>query len=138
MPKPVIQPEPGGCGIASAAMLADMSYAQAKRVATQIGIDVKDHTLWSDTEPMRRLLKELGVRAARVEQPFAGWDRLPDRALLAVKWHLEQGVPHWHWVVFAREHGRAEVLDPATALKHHVRTDFGRIRPKWFIEIRSS
>lgn len=137
MPGPVIQPESGGCGIASAAMLAGMSYAQAKRVAVRIGIDVKDDTLWSDTAPLRRLLKELGVRAARDEMPFTGWEGMPDRALLAVKWHLERGVPHWHWVVFVREDGRAVVLDPATALKHHVRTDFGRIRPKWFIEIRS-
>lgn len=135
MLKPVIQPESGGCGIASAAMLAGMSYARAKRTAARLGIDVKDDRLWSETGPLRRLLKELGVRAARTEKPFTTWEALPDRALLAVKWHREKGVPHWHWVVFAREDGHSVVLDPATALKRPVRTDFGRIRPKWFIEV---
>jgi len=135
--KAIVQPESGGCGIASAAMLGGLSYARTKRVATRLGLDVNDARLWSDTKPLRRLLKELGIRATPDEKPFRSWETLPDRALLAVKWHLERDVPHWHWVVFARENGRAVVLDPATALKHHVRTDFGRIRPKWFIEIRS-
>lgn len=134
--RPVIQPESGGCGIASAAALAGISYAHAKRAAASLGIDVSDSTLWSSTVPLRRLLKKLGLRAAPGEHPFTSWDALPDRALLAIKWHLERGVPHWHWVLFVRDGDRAAVLDPATRLKRHVRTDFGRIRPKWFIRIR--
>lgn len=136
MVEPVVQPESGGCGIASAAMLAGLPYAEVKRRASRLGIDAKDATLWSDTRPMRRLLRELGIKAARSERPFTSWEALPDLALLAVKWHLERGVPHWHWVVFARENGGAVVLDPARALKHHVRTDFGRIKLAWSIEIR--
>lgn len=135
MINPVIQPETGGCGIASAAALAGLSYAQAKRVATALGIEVTDSRLWSETAPLRRLLKELGVKAAPGERPFTTWQALPDRALLAIKWHREKGVPHWHWVVFVRDGADAAVLDPKTALKHHVRRDFGRIKPKWFIAI---
>ena len=29
----------------------------------------------------------------------------------------------------------ARVLDPKRSLRHHVRTDFGRVKPKWFIPI---
>jgi hypothetical protein len=60
---------------------------------------------------------------------------LPARALLAIKWHREKGRPYWHWVVFVRERGRAYVLDSGVALKRHVRTDFGRMKPKWFLAV---
>jgi hypothetical protein len=41
-------------------------------------------------------------------------------------------------VVFVREAGEARVLDPKRALKSNVRTDFGRMRPKWFMRIAKS
>jgi hypothetical protein len=63
---------------------------------------------------------------------------LPDRALLAIKWHPQQGRPAWHWVVFVRERGQAVVLDSAVSLKRRARTDFGRIKPKWFIGVRTT
>jgi len=61
---------------------------------------------------------------------------LPDRALLAIKWHLEKDIPYWHWVVFVRDTNNEYVLDSKKALKQNVRTDFGRIKPKWFIGVR--
>jgi hypothetical protein len=136
MPSPVVQQDVTGCAIASAAALAGRSYTEAKRTAAALGIDLKDSRLWSDTAPMRRLLGALGVEATSGERPFRSWDALPGRALLAIKWHLERGVPHWHWVVFAREGGEAVVLDPKAELRTQVRRDFGRMKPKWFIEIR--
>jgi hypothetical protein len=38
-------------------------------------------------------------------------------------------------VIFRRGTDRAVVLDLKPSLKNHVRTDFGRIKPKWFITI---
>ena len=70
-----------------------------------------------------------------MEMPFSSWSFLPDTALLAVKWHRVGRRPFWHWVVFVREQGRDYVLDSAPALKRHLRTDLGRIKPKWFIGI---
>jgi hypothetical protein len=60
---------------------------------------------------------------------------LPARALLAIKWRRDLERPRWHWVVFVREHGEAVVLDSAASLKRHARTDFGRMKPKWFIAV---
>jgi hypothetical protein len=40
--------------------------------------------------------------------------------------------------VFVRTHERAYVLDSTSALKRHVRTDFGRMKPKWFIAVREA
>ncbi len=133
--KPVIQQESTGCGIASAAAIAGLSYKKAKRLANSLGIHADDSSLWSDTQHVRKLLRHLGVRTGRGERPFKDWQSLPSCALLSIKWHMDKGKPYWHWVVFAREGEQAYVLDSRKALKNHRRTDFGRMRPKWFIEI---
>jgi hypothetical protein len=132
--KPVMQLERTGCGIASVAALAGTSYRQAQRTANQLGIFAKDRRLWSETQPVRTLLKRYRIRAG-TEIPFVSWSALPDLALVAIKWHREGGRAFWHWVVFVREKDRSYVLDSKRALKAHVRTDFGRMRPKWSIRI---
>lgn len=133
--EPVVQEETTGCGIAASAALADISYAEAKRTANALGIYANDTALWSETDHVRKLLQELGFSVSPKETPFDSWDCLPDRALLAIKWHLEHDKPFWHWVVFVRERGEAKVLDSRKALKANTRRDFGRMKPKWFIEV---
>jgi hypothetical protein len=133
--KPVVQLERTGCGIASVAALAGVTYRTAQRSARRLGILATDDRLWSATDHVRRLLTAYGLQADRSERPFSSWSALPSRALLAVKWHRKRGRPFWHWVVFVREHRRSYVLDSAAALTRHVRTDFGRMQPKWFIAV---
>lgn len=133
--KPVIQLERTGCGIAAVATLAGVSYRQAQSVANRLGIFAGDSMLWSETHHVRRLLKEYGIRSASTEVLFTSWKALPDCALLAVKWHKAGDRSFWHWVVFWRGPCGPVVLDPKHALRCHVRTDFGRIKPKWFIPI---
>ncbi|WP_311065534.1 hypothetical protein [Halomonas sp. DWK9] len=133
--QPVIQEEISGCGIAACAALAGISYAQAKREANAIGIEAADTSLWSETAHVRRLLKEFDISVSSKEAPFKSWEELPDKALMAIKWRLEQGRPFWHWVVFVRESGVATVLDSKKALKTNIRRDFGRIKPKWYITV---
>jgi hypothetical protein len=135
--KPVVQLERTGCGIASAAALAGVSYAQAQRVANRLGIFADDPMLWSGTEHVRRLLKEYGIRPARAEVPFTSWEALPDLALLAIKCHEERDRTSWHWVVFWRGPRGPVVLDSKRGLRRHKRTDFGRMRPAWFIPVDS-
>ncbi|MCA8864523.1 MULTISPECIES: hypothetical protein [unclassified Halomonas] len=132
---PVIQEEISGCGIASCAVLAGITYAQAKETANALGIYAEDTALWSDTEYVRKLLRALGITPAPTETPFDTWESLPDKALLAIKWRMEQGRPFWHWVVFARSERETVVLDSKKALKTNTRRDFGRIKPKWFIRV---
>jgi hypothetical protein len=136
--KPVVQLERTGCGIASVAALAGVSYAQAKRVANRLGIFADDPKLWSETDYVRRLLKEYGIRSASPELPVTSWKALPDIALLAVKWHKEGDRAFWHWVVFWRGPSGTVVLDSNRALRTQIRTDFGRMKPKWFIGIEAS
>ena len=133
--KPVIQLEPTGCGIASAAAIAGIPYSRAKAVANSLGVCADDPALWSATAHVRKLLRHLGARAGAAEIPFRSWESLPDLALLSIKWHRENGQPFWHWVVFVREKDRPYVLDPKKSLRRHARTDFGRIKPKWYIAV---
>lgn len=84
---------------------------------------------------MRHLLARLDVSVTSFETPFDNWSALPDRALLAIKWHKEDDVPLWHWVVFVLDENGRAVLDPAACLDVHRRTDFSEIQPKWFIEV---
>ena len=134
--RPVIQQEITGCAIASVAVIAGVTYAAVKRRANRIGIFAEDQRLWSETAYMRRLLELFHLRAQPRERPFHSWHELPDLALLAIKWHLVKGRPYWHWVVFVRDPTDAYVLDSKRALRRHRRTDFGRIHPKWYIEVR--
>ncbi|MCC6141845.1 MAG: hypothetical protein IT389_14640 [Nitrospira sp.] len=133
--KPVVQLERTGCGIASVAVLAGVRYVQAKREANRLGIFAEDRRLWSDTQPVRRLLAEYRIQTSRREYPFVSWAALPEIALLAVKWHRERGRPFWHWVVFWRSPHGPVVLDSKRTLRRHIRTDFGRMKPKWWIRV---
>ena len=133
--KPVIQEDATGCGIASVATLVGVTYRQARHVAQQLGISVEDPRLWSDTTYVRTLLRHYGVRVSDKKQPFHSWNALPNLALLAIKWHRERGRAFWHWVVFYRGPQGRVVLDPKRGLRTNRRTDFGRMKPKWFIEI---
>ncbi len=135
MIKPVVQLERTGCGIAAVAVIAGVSYRQAQRTANRLGIFATDGRVWSETGHVRRLLNEYRLRPASIERPFRSWNRLPDLALLAIKWHREKGKPCWHWVVIVRDREGQRVLDSKRSLKHHVRTDFGRMKPKWYIEV---
>lgn len=133
--KPVVQLERTGCGIATVAAVAGVSYRRAQRTANGLGIFASDRRLWSETGHVRRLLREYGLRPASIARPFRSWNSLPDLALLAIKWHREQGRPFWHWVVFVRDSEGERVLDSKRSLKRHVRSDFGRMKPKWYMAV---
>ena len=133
--EPVLQRDRTGCGLASVAALAGRDYAAVRRTAARLGIRVADPALWRRTEAVRRLLAHYRIAAAPREEPFTSWRALPPRALLAIKWHRTRGVPAWHWVVFVRDAAGCRVLDPKRALRRHRRTDFGRMKPKWFIAV---
>lgn len=135
--RPVVQLDKTGCGIAAVATLARVSYRQAQRTANRLGIYAADPRLWSETTHVCRLLQEYHLLPLSTEQPFRSWNRLPNLALLAIKWHREQGRPCWHWVVFVRDRTGERVLDSHRSLTHHVRSDFGRMKPKWYIAMET-
>ena len=135
MRHPVIQEEPTGCGIAAVANLLGKSYAEMKAIANAMGIHAADQSLWSETRHVRRMLSDAGVATSEGETPFESWESLPDLALLAIKYHQEDGRDFWHWVVFKRTEDQAYVLDSASYLPTNLRTDFDEMQPRWFIAV---
>ncbi|WNL38084.1 acetyltransferase [Halomonas sp. PAMB 3232] len=135
---PVIQREPTGCGIASAATILGLTYADMKARANAMGIYAEDESLWSSTDYVRRLLAHKQVATSPKELPFTGWQALPDLALIAIKPHQRDGKHFWHWAVFQREKGKSVVLDSASYLPANVRTDFDAMHPAWFIAVTPS
>ncbi len=133
--KPVVQEEKTGCAIASAATIAGVSYQEVKRIANEMGIYASDSALWSQTDYVRKLLGKLGIKTENKEMPFTNWDALSDCALLSIKWHQVNGKAYWHWVVFVRDSENSYVLDSKKSLKSNVRTDFSRMKPKWYIKV---
>ena len=134
----VRQEEPTGCGLASVAMVTGRTYQQVKEFANSLGIVATDTRLYSDTGYVRRLLAKYSIRVSGEETPFTSWNTLPNKALLAIKYRIEDGQPSWHWVVFCRENAESVVLDPAQYLSNNKRTDFAAMQPKWFIEIHDT
>ncbi len=132
---PVVQLERNGCGIASVSAIVGLPYSEVKSIANSLGIFANDESLWSETAHVRTLLNHFGIRTGSREIPFRSWESLPDTAVLAIKWHLANGRPYWHWVVFVRENGQSCVLDSKKSLRANRRTDFGRMRPKWYISV---
>ncbi len=133
--KAITQKHPEGCALASAAMLTGRSYDEIASLAAPLGIRAGDKALYTSTEPLRRLLDRLGIPVASTERPFMGWDSLPDRALLATKWHVEETLAMWHWVVFHRDESGEAILDPAPDRDDPIRRDLSGIHPKWYIEV---
>lgn len=135
MLKPVIQEESTGCGIASVANILGKTYSEMKFIANSMNIHASDKSLWSDTQYVRRMLSNAGVKISKSEIPFVSWEELPDLALLPIKHHQENGNEFWHWVVFKRVDGQPFVLDSASYLPSNIRHDFESMQPKWFIDV---
>ena len=133
--KPIIQENETGCGIAAVATIVQLPYTKVKEKAKLMDIFAEDERLFSDTNYVRRLLKEYGVKTSADEKPFQSWESLPDIALLSIKFHVEKGCPFWHWVVFYRENNRSVVFDSAAYLENNERIDFEEMKPKWYIEV---
>ncbi|MDH5428064.1 MAG: hypothetical protein OEZ05_01480 [Nitrospirota bacterium] len=90
MLKPIIQKDQAGCGLACVATVAGVSYQQVKRVAGQLGIQVQDPQLWSETTYVRTPLTHFGVSTSSPTTPFTAWASLPSLAFLAIKWHTKK------------------------------------------------
>lgn len=88
----VIQEEKTGCGIAAVANILGKTYSQMKATANAMNIYADDKALWSDTDYVRKLLLDAGAEVDKGEKPFESWDALPDTALLAIKYHVENDV----------------------------------------------
>lgn len=138
MLKVTVQEETTGCGIAAVANILGKTYSEMKVIANSLDIHASDKSLWSDTQYVRKMLSNAGIKTSVDEIAFKSWKKLPDLALLSIKHHHEEGKDFWHWVVFKRIDGQSFVLDSASYLPSNVRQDFEAMNPKWFIEVKNA
>lgn len=136
--KVTVQEETTGCGIAAVANILGKTYSEMKVIANSLDIHASDKSLWSDTQYVRKMLSNAGIKTSVDEIAFKSWKKLPDLALLSIKHHHEEGKDFWHWVVFKRIDGQSFVLDSASYLPSNVRQDFEAMNPKWFIEVKNA
>ena len=133
MTKIILQEEATGCGFACVAMLAETSYQEVKKLANQQGMNASDEKLFTTTDYVRKLLGDLNFSLGQDEVAFTHWNELPQLALLATKYRIENDNPRWHWCVYSANPAR--VLDPASYLDVNERTDFDNIDVKWYIPV---
>jgi hypothetical protein len=61
-----------------------------------MGIFADDSKLYSNTDYVKRLLGGYGISISNEEKLFTNWEKLPDKALLSIKYRLENARPRWH------------------------------------------
>ncbi len=115
---PILQEDLTGCSIACLAWMSGKTYGQVKKTVAELNISVLDPKLWSHTGPVRKIMTEMNFAVSSNERKFVGWEDLPKYALLSVKYHLDKGIPHWHWVVSVRDGEDAFVMDPKKILEN--------------------
>jgi len=100
----VFQDDENGCGVACVAMIAGITYDDARRI-----IFKHRRGTYTNTTDLRRALKRLHVRIAGRMTPLGTLDyrRLREQAILKV--NLYRGGT-WHWVVW--DPRRKIILDP--------------------------
>jgi ABC-type bacteriocin/lantibiotic exporter with double-glycine peptidase domain len=102
----IVQTDNTGCGIACLAMLAGVSYAEARRA-----VFGRYHPgdCSTSTGELRRGLRKLGIRAGKRLIPLRGrrLRSLETDAILKVNLGLDG---YWHWVVW--DAGRQVLRDP--------------------------
>jgi hypothetical protein len=98
------------CGVACTAMLADISYAQAK---TTLMNHVGSSSLLTKTKHLRAALDESNIRLGS-EVRSSDWNQLLGlgRVLLLSTNYLEERDSNWHWCVFDPARHKTPVLDP--------------------------
>ena len=133
--KRIIQKDSSGCGLACIAMIAGISYRQVRKWSTKIGCS-KDGHFDTDASDLRELASCSKIALASRKRQFRSWDKIPHKSIVAIN-YMEK-TDSWHWVVFARDGDRKYVLDPKPSIKSDQRTDFWRMKGKWFLPVDSA
>jgi ABC-type bacteriocin/lantibiotic exporter with double-glycine peptidase domain len=133
--KRIKQDHPSGCGLACVAMIAGRKYSEIREHAREILDFNNNHDLYTDASHLRKLLSKFKIHTSLKKIPFATWEKLPEKAILGINHNIT--VNKWHWVVYTKDHLGAYVLDPKITIKSERRTDFNKMKPKWYITIHS-
>ncbi|MDO8908424.1 MAG: cysteine peptidase family C39 domain-containing protein [Pseudohongiella sp.] len=130
--KRVIQKDSTGCGIACVAMIAGISYGEAKRTAIAHGIVKKRPPYYTTSGELTELLRKFH-RGATKGRKLSKWESLDRLSIVGINFSSTHGT--WHWVIYVPGIDAGFVLDPRKSVKTHKRTDFSRMRPRSYIAV---
>lgn len=131
--KRVIQEDSTGCGIACVAMVAGISYAEAKQLTVNNKILKKSvKNFYTTTKDLVNILKSIGIEPSKGRK-VRYWSSINNISIVAI--NFLETTDTWHWVVFIPDADTGYVLDPSKRIKAEKRIDFSRMRLRSYIPI---
>lgn len=130
----VVQKTGTSCGVACVAMLARLSFRDAKGLVSLVlkkDWDQGNHRTYASD--LRAMLKPLGWRLGR-QVKCRTWRKVPPGALVAVQRKLPKN--DWHWVVSGKDAKGNFFLDPRKNVKAIRRREFTQAPPSWYHHVR--
>lgn len=121
-----------GCGIACVAMIAGVTYAEAKAAVRSRPNRTGNSTYYAD---LKWALGKFGVAYemnGRRGFRFDGWTSINVRSIVAVECEPPRA-GNWHWVVFDKVNSVGFVLDPRA--DKGIRRDLRSIRGKTYLKV---
>lgn len=131
--KRVIQQDSTGCGIACIAMVAGISYSEAKRITLNNRILKKSvKNFYTTTKDLVNILNSIGIESSKGRK-VRYWSSINTISIVGIN-YLET-TNTWHWVVFIPNEDNGYVLDPSKKVKTENRKDFSRMRLRSYLPI---
>lgn len=131
--KRVIQEDSTGCGIACIAMVAGISYAEAKQITLNNEILKKSvKNFYTTTKDLVNVLNSIGIESSKGRK-VRYWSSINTISIVGI--NFLETTDTWHWVLFIPDEDTGYVLDPSKRVKTEKRTDFSRMRLRSYIPI---
>ena len=131
--KRVIQEDSTGCGIACIAMVAGISYAEAKQITLNNEILKKSvKNFYTTTKDLVNVLNSIGIESSKGRK-VRYWSSINTISIVGI--NFLETTDTWHWVLFIPNKDTGYVLDPSKRVKTEKRTDFSRMRLRSYIPI---
>lgn len=126
----VVQTTGTSCGVACVAMLARLSFRDAKSlVSLVLKKDWNQGNHRTHASDLRAMLKPVGWRLGR-QVKCRTWRKVPPEALVAVQRKLPKN--EWHWVVSGVDDAGPYFFDPRKNVKAIRRRELAKARPSWY------
>ncbi|HAV2807924.1 cysteine peptidase family C39 domain-containing protein [Acinetobacter baumannii] len=130
--KRIIQEDSTGCGIACVAMVAGLTYNEAKQIALDNQILKSKKNFYTRSNDVANFLNFLGIKSQN-SRKVCHWESIKTLSIVAINYR--EATDNWHWVVYIPNENKGFVLDPNKKIKNEIRVDFSRMKLRSYIPI---
>lgn len=131
----ITQEDSTACGIACVAMVAGLTYNEAKKVALDNQIFKANKNFYTTSNDLTKFLNFLGIKAG-TGRKVCHWKSIKTLSIVGINFIETTGT--WHWVLFIPNEDTGYVLDPSKRIKTEKRIDLSRMRLRSYIPISFS